>query len=201
VRQAYRDLALRLHPDRQTGATDAERSLAERRIREINQAWKVLGDRAARSRYDEALARATRVGPAAGPARPVPPPAGRAVRPSVDQDGDDLVDMGPDLGPFGSVVMRGLPWAAVLGVLLLIFVVTAYATGGRGQPSPTTIQTARVGSCVRVEPGPVAVGVDCGATGALRVVKRVDPLQGCPPGTELRRFQPDPVADCLAKSG
>lgn len=201
MRQAYRDLARRLHPDRQTGATDAERSLAERRIREINQAWKVLGDRAARARYDEALARASRVGSGEGPGRPAPP-ASRAVRPSVDQDDDDLIDVGPDLGPLGSVVMRSLPWVAVLGALILIFVVTAYATGGRGQPSPTTIQTARVGSCVRVvEPGPVAVGVDCGATGALRVVKRVDPLQGCPPGSELRRFQPDPVADCLAKTG
>ena len=44
IGQAYRRLARRLHPDRQQTASPAERRLAERRMREVNEAWAVLRD-------------------------------------------------------------------------------------------------------------------------------------------------------------
>lgn len=47
VKKAFRALALRYHPDRNPG--DAE---AERRFREVAEAWDVLGDAETRSRYD-----------------------------------------------------------------------------------------------------------------------------------------------------
>ena len=47
IKRAFRTLALRYHPDRNPG--DAE---AERRFREIAEAWEVLGDAEQRSRYD-----------------------------------------------------------------------------------------------------------------------------------------------------
>jgi molecular chaperone DnaJ len=47
IKKAYRRLTLEYHPDRHPG--DAE---AERRYRQINAAYDVLGDAAARSRYD-----------------------------------------------------------------------------------------------------------------------------------------------------
>ena len=203
VRGAYRDLARRLHPDRQTGASGAERALAERRMREINQAWMVLGDRSARTRYDEALARAQRVRPGAGPVRPMSTTPRRqgsggsgAVAPTDD---DDLVEVGPEVGPVGSVVMRGLPWVAVLGVLIVIFVVTAYAAGGKSDSAPTTTATVRAGQCVRIdEPGPVAVSVPCSTSGARHVITVAGPGEECPTRTELRRLQPGPVDYCLA---
>lgn len=48
VRRAYVSLARQHHPDREGGDAD--------RMRAINHAWATLGDRAARARYDQALA-------------------------------------------------------------------------------------------------------------------------------------------------
>ena len=60
IRVAYRELAWRLHPDRQEtpgasgGLSDAERRVAERRMREVNEAFRVLGEPARRRAYDHA---------------------------------------------------------------------------------------------------------------------------------------------------
>jgi len=59
IRTAYRQLAYLLHPDRQSDSTEAERKLAERRMREVNAAWSTLSDQARRSDYDRALGRRT----------------------------------------------------------------------------------------------------------------------------------------------
>jgi curved DNA-binding protein CbpA len=50
LRQAYLDLARRHHPDREPDR--ARRDAAEIRMREINQAWAVLGDPRRRKLYD-----------------------------------------------------------------------------------------------------------------------------------------------------
>lgn len=52
IRQAHRRLVRVLHPDRHHEETPAERALAERRMREINEAWATLKDPARRSVYD-----------------------------------------------------------------------------------------------------------------------------------------------------
>ncbi|MFV0317106.1 MAG: J domain-containing protein [Microthrixaceae bacterium] len=52
VRAAHRRLVRMLHPDRHVGATQAERALADRRMREINDAWNTLRDEGRRSSYD-----------------------------------------------------------------------------------------------------------------------------------------------------
>lgn len=52
IRQAYRRLVHVLHPDRHYEATPAERALADRRMREINEAWNTLRDPARRRNYD-----------------------------------------------------------------------------------------------------------------------------------------------------
>ncbi|MBL0204094.1 MAG: J domain-containing protein [Candidatus Microthrix sp.] len=55
IRVAYRELAWRLHPDRQQspaaagGLSHAEQRVAERRMREVNEAFRVLGEPARRA--------------------------------------------------------------------------------------------------------------------------------------------------------
>ena len=55
LRAAYLDLARRLHPDRHRSASAPEQRLAERRIREVNEAWAVLSNQQRRREYDLSL--------------------------------------------------------------------------------------------------------------------------------------------------
>jgi curved DNA-binding protein CbpA len=48
IRAAYRALAMKYHPDKWTG----DKATAERRMREINQAYETLSDEQSRARYD-----------------------------------------------------------------------------------------------------------------------------------------------------
>ncbi len=65
VRAAYLKLARSLHPDRFSAASETERALADRRMREVNAAWAVLGNADARRDYDRELR-----GPTPPPQRP-----------------------------------------------------------------------------------------------------------------------------------
>jgi len=60
VRAAYLRLARALHPDRHAEAPEAERTMVERRMREVNAAWAVLGDDESRRVYDIRLRSARR---------------------------------------------------------------------------------------------------------------------------------------------
>lgn len=53
ISRAYRSLVMDYHPDRQVGATDAVRRLAEDRLKDINRAHNILGDQESRRRYHE----------------------------------------------------------------------------------------------------------------------------------------------------
>lgn len=66
LRQAYRDLAMKFHPDR-----NPDDPVAERKFREISQAYDILRDTDQRLRYDRARAAA---GAVPTPPRPPPPP-------------------------------------------------------------------------------------------------------------------------------
>ena len=59
IRSAHRRLVRALHPDRHVEATAAEQQLAERRMREINEAWHTLRDPVRRANYDSTRRRAT----------------------------------------------------------------------------------------------------------------------------------------------
>src|SRR4051794_37504238 len=96
IRVAYRELARRLHPDHQVNATAAERALAERRMREINQAWQTLRDPATRRAYD--LDRRADA-PAAPPPGRTGPARGLAGEDRDDCKGGALGPLGPPPGP------------------------------------------------------------------------------------------------------
>jgi curved DNA-binding protein CbpA len=160
VRRAYLDLARRLHPDRWVDAGADERLGAERRMQEVNEAWRVLGNAGRRFAYDS------------GRRRPTPTAAATG---GTFSTGDlfDHDDAPPDLL---SRFLRALPWGLVLLALGAIFVFTAYATD---DPDPV--------SCIRQD-GATAASVPCEADGAREVVVRVPDARQCPAATEA--FQP-----------
>jgi hypothetical protein len=203
IRRAHRQLARVLHPDRLAEASPAERSLAERRMREVNAAWTVLSDSDRRSAYDRTLL-AQRVGGATGgttssatrPPRPGPTAARPASATSAqrawefDAEHDRAADVDPDEEPLSTwhfwLLRRG-PVIAALVLAVSIFVFTAYAgTGGEGgddAPGPTTTELASP-YCVRVVEGRNAVPVDCRGPNNGRLVTQVDKPLDCPAGTK-----------------
>ena len=55
IKKAYRKLALKLHPDRQTSATPEEKAAAEAKFREVNLANEILSDPVKKRRYDQGV--------------------------------------------------------------------------------------------------------------------------------------------------
>ena len=156
-------------------------------MREINEAWRVLQDPARRRRYDDSRLQGQR--PPANGASPNMP------LPDTDQDDDDdLVDVLPEMGPVAAALFRHLPWVALLGVLILIFVVTAYAS----KDDPVVVaKKAEPGACIDVLSGPTTTIVACSGPHELRIIRRVDAATDCPERTERRRLGTDGLFDCV----
>lgn len=74
IHAAYQSLLSRFHPDRMAGLGADLEAIARERTQEINYAFAVLGDAAARARYDEELLRAD------APALPSPSPGAPRAR-------------------------------------------------------------------------------------------------------------------------
>ncbi len=55
LRRRYLKAARQYHPDQLTQASQAERDVAEDKMRAVNQAWNVLGDKCRRLQYDQSL--------------------------------------------------------------------------------------------------------------------------------------------------
>ena len=53
IKSAYRKLAIKYHPDRQAGKTDAEKKEAEDKFKEAAEAYEVLHDQQKRQQYDQ----------------------------------------------------------------------------------------------------------------------------------------------------
>lgn len=161
IRQAYRHLAYRLHPDRQAGASAAEHSLAERRMREVNVAWTTLSDARRRTDYDRTI-----VGPttsartASDPRSPVPSSAGD--RGEVWESDDDAVDEDDIPGASLWLLRRG-PVVAMLAIGLVIFIGTAYAGRGASRAPASTVAPPVVASsnCVKFMQDHMAYTVSC----------------------------------------
>lgn len=167
IRRAHRELVRALHPDRHGVSTTAERALAERRMREINEAWHVLGEPGRRSAYDQELSRSN------GATRP----SGRPPRPPVSEpELEDDTD-GLEVHPGTFMLLRRGPMIVMLLVGLLIFVFTAYA-GGRDE-GPREVTNA---GCVLLLEGSRGVLVDCSLPNDGEVVEEVDAPLDCSEG-------------------
>lgn len=194
IRAAYRALAGRLHPDRMIDASSAERTLADRRMREVNEAWQELRDPVRRRRYDEGRLSAGRsprssTSASASSTRP----SRRADVPAMAEN-DDLVDVMGSMGPVKAGLFRHGPWVALAGVFLVIFVVTAYASSSSPAEKPVGSQ---VGTCVNVAAGPTTTVVPCDGPHELRIVERIPDGGSCPAGTEKRRLAVDGYLECV----
>lgn len=189
IRTAFRRLARIDHPDRWAGRDPAAASAAAQRMVALNAAWRILGDPTARAAYDARLG-SSRLTSQRADSRAAPRPATR-VRPVAPP---------PTISP-GTVVVRGLPWVAVLLILGVIFVVTAFAGGGSTTPAPppTTVGAA-IGDCVRF-PGPTAVDlVDCSAPHEGTISAFVPIGRPCPTG-QANVYLPDRgESACIARS-
>jgi hypothetical protein len=190
-----------MHPDRLGDASPAERALAERRMREINEAWDTLRDPARRKAYDdERLARARRPAASASSGRTGarrPAPGNRPV--PVVGDDDDLVDVLPPMTGLQAGLFRHLPWVVLVVVFGAIFVLSAYA-GSDDPVEPGPADPLVAGACVDVAPGPTATIVGCDGPHELQIVERVVLASDCPEGTEVRRLSDDGRYDCVVPS-
>ena len=193
IRRAHRQLAYLLHPDRQAGATQAERRLADRRMREVNAAWTALSDPERRSAYDRSFAAAPRARP--GGTRPPSRSAPSWGRPEDSDDPDAalararMADVDPDepdltVGQFW--LLRRAPIVVALLVDAVLFVATAYA-GGKNE-TPGRIGAAQgivaASDCIRLVEGRNAVFASCATPNDGTIVTRVARVQDCPAETK-----------------
>ena len=179
VRRAYLDRARETHPDRHIDADGPQRADAERRMREVNEAWRVLGNPRRRRRYDLEFEPAAMFASRSDGTMP------HDYRP----DGADGVD-GDEFEEIDATtrIIRGLPWLILVFVMFAIFVFTAYAATGGDKAKP--VPGNNLGRCVAVtvDSGTAATPTPCGTSGARLVIAEVDTNQQCPLGSE--RLQP-----------
>src|SRR4051794_10870330 len=130
IRRAYRQQARQYHPDRHLQSSPTEAARAADRMADLNEAWKVLSDTAAKETYDLELAlariKAARGGSGHGARRTATaaPRVAAAARPTPMGHGVDYVDVAPSSGVW-PMVFRAVPWLLVIVVLGGIFVFTA----------------------------------------------------------------------------
>ncbi len=181
IRRAYLQQARQWHPDRFVGKPELESQRAENEMRGVNEAFRVLGNRERRQQYNRELE-----GQATG--------SGRVT---VD-DGVTRIDprlLDPEyltarrqrqeeaITSHHSRMMKFVPWGGFLGLLVMIFVFTAYATGGTViepvvLPGPDVGVTAN--ACVRLMQGPSLLEVPCDRINDGRVIGARFPDGTCP---------------------
>jgi hypothetical protein len=181
VRSAYLRLARESHPDRYVDAGPIEHAAAERRMQEITEAWRVVGDAGRRRRYDRDV-----LGSEREPAEGRRPNGTAGERAPFAMRADGTAEEYLDHVDATARLVRALPWVLVMAVLALIFVFTAYAVTGDGPGAGTA--TLHPGDCVLVDSGPMVRAATCGSPGARVIDSIVAPSSPCPSDTE--RLQP-----------
>ena len=150
IRQAWIRAARRWHPDQRieedSAGTSKSQTEAQRMMRVVNEAWRVLGDAQLRASYDHDYRRAQRSqvagtgsgsssGSSSGRATPASSPGG------VNPDTEIFEPGAPPEEPMfvvrsraAALVVRALPWLLLATVVITIFIVTAYASGSDDPP-------------------------------------------------------------------
>lgn len=193
IRKAYLRRARALHPDRQLDRNPTDSRKAEQAMQQVNVAWNVLSDTKKKSAYDarlrptaaQASSPATSAGATSPPrvaTRPAPHAGARTYVPPPVEERDFDEDPGD-----GSVsVWASLPVLVVIGLLLGILIVTAFAGGGAPDNRPvvprnsTSLQVNDCFALVGTQPRERS----CEAGQADGVIVDIGPTPGhCPSGT------------------
>lgn len=209
IRRAYHRAARRWHPDHFAGEPGAAAERAEGRMRLVNEAWETLGDVERRKAYDRRL----RGGLAPGSSRP------HEAGPAAEDDGVIRIDprlLDPsflasrrdaqmsEISNRSSVILRVAPMLALLGLLVGIFVFTAYARGSDATAATTTLPGPNLGAgieandCVTVLTGPALMARPCDATADGRVIGARLANGTCPLGTIRQVTLSNGAIACLA---
>ena len=196
MRRAHRELARLLHPDHLATVRlePEDRRLADVRIREVNEAWRVLGDAVQRAGYDATL-----------PDEPVPwIPPWEAPRPSPSRppqrtatarrnDHIHLKSQAEPVRPF-----RWGPLMACLAIMVAGVVTLAVIAARSGPSTSSPAPSVPSGACVSIAPGPETVTVSCSGANDGKVVGFAARAADCPPGSKVRRLaQGDLSLACL----
>jgi curved DNA-binding protein CbpA len=165
IRAAYHRRAQDLHPDRVAQRSAAEQDAARRGMQDVNEAWRVLRDASSRASYDAALARA-----ASTPTD--------ATRPHEQGWDEPYRGAMAEPGDLAVAFVRAAPWVAILVVLLVIIVFTAFA---RHTESPRAL----IGRCISTTEG-VPHEVPCNEPNDGKVLDVVDTQAACAADTTPR---------------
>lgn len=182
IRRAYYEQARQWHPDKFVGKPTDDARRAEEAMRNVNEAFRVLGDGQRRQQYNRELSDGmagsgritvdegvTRIDP-----RLLDPEYLTARRRRQEQE----------VSTQQTRMMNVIPWVGFLGLLVAIFVFTAYATGG-GTVQPVELPGPDIGvqanACVRLIEGPSLIEVPCNRINDGRVIGAAEVPGGqCP---------------------
>ena len=179
IRDRYRSLALQLHPDRVTDSS--KRVAAAKRMAEVNEAWRILGDSGRRASYDLTLR----------PSSPNHPPVDERL---PGRQGDSLT--GVEVSSTAGCALSVVPVVVALVIFFGMLIATA-VLGGGGEV-PVRMATGRcvdISTTVRVVPctvntpmivGRGVAGTTC-PTMAVAVVlpSRTEQICVAPPGNPV----------------
>jgi molecular chaperone DnaJ len=175
IRDAYRALARRHHPDREPASAET--------MAAINEAYRVLGEPSRRAVYDATLrGTVSAVGPSHHPA-----PA----------------DAAPEATPHREPLPPArYPWKLALVMFLLGTAIVLIGAAIYKPKNPTPPDNLlEPGSCVTIELNGDAREINCtGVPGELVVAGLIGMDQRCPPGTEGHRDRQGRGLACLTTS-
>ena len=175
IRRAWIRAARANHPDRRGDVNQEQTERSDRRMRAVNEAWRVLGRAESRRLYDEERAAAAPQppppAPTARPAGTASGPGGPFAQPGAPHDHDfseDFATTSEPGGPGGFVVrhrsaalvIRVLPWATIAVVGMVIFVASAYMSADPNA-EPSNVAALEVGECFWEAPNGTLRTVDC----------------------------------------
>ena len=178
IRRAWIRAARANHPDQRGDVTDEQTERSDRRMRAVNEAWRVLGRAESRRFYDEERAASAPASSApSSTARPTGPAGGpgstdgAGVRPGAPGDqwlDEDFGTTSEPGGPGGFVVrhrsaalvVRVLPWTAIAVAGMVIFVASAYMSTDPNT-EPSNVAALEVGECFWAAPNGTLRTVAC----------------------------------------
>ena len=171
IRRAWIRAARANHPDQRGEVNREQTERSDRRMRAVNEAWRVLGRTESRRSYDEERAAAapqpSEPSPAASPTRPAGAGGASHDEPSDPWFDDGAATVEPG-GPGGFVVrhrsaalvVRVLPWVSIAVVGLVIFVASAYMTAS-DNVDQSRVAALEVGECFWFDPDGTLFTVGC----------------------------------------